>query len=369
MLKLPSYQSLSREQTDIDYLPLDGSHLVVGPPGTGKTIMAIRRAAMIKKKRKRIQFIVYNWTLRQYIQMELKNNEILDQCTVFHTWFCEWYNDNLHQNPPELEKYIYDWVEIFKNIGARVFQKYDHLVIDEGQDLPKEAYTFFQLISTNITVFADENQRIQEHHNSEIKDIKQNLGVERMHLLKRNYRNSLPIAVLASKFYAGLQTGIPELPTRNGRKPHAICAEDLRRQVEYIAGYATDNENKDIAIFVASNKEQYEILKYCQEFKIAGRVQLYVSSARYEHQFIDFAQHGIRLLTYTSSKGLEFDAVFIPSLEKRIPDPESDLEKMRFYVIASRAREDLFFLYSGDELPPLLQGLPAQLFEIRDIRK
>ena len=34
MLKLPSYQQLSKEQDAIYNLPLTGSYLVMGPPGT-----------------------------------------------------------------------------------------------------------------------------------------------------------------------------------------------------------------------------------------------------------------------------------------------------------------------------------------------
>ena len=40
MLKLPPYQELSKEQDTINNLPLTGTNLVVGPPGTGKTTLA-----------------------------------------------------------------------------------------------------------------------------------------------------------------------------------------------------------------------------------------------------------------------------------------------------------------------------------------
>ena len=40
-MKLPPYNLLSREQSDVYELPLEGKFLIVGPPGSGKTVIAL----------------------------------------------------------------------------------------------------------------------------------------------------------------------------------------------------------------------------------------------------------------------------------------------------------------------------------------
>ena len=98
--------------------------------------------------------------------------------------------------------------------------------------------------------------------------------------------------------------------------------------------------------------------------KTRNSVQIYSSDERImeSRRPIDFSTPGIKIIAYASSKGLEFDTVFLLMLEKsRIPldDPAF---KMKFYVMASRARRNLIFHYSG-EPPELLNALPLDLIE------
>ena len=48
-MKLPSSTDLSEEQNEIYWQPLDSRMLVTGPPGTGKTVMALYRGQMVAK--------------------------------------------------------------------------------------------------------------------------------------------------------------------------------------------------------------------------------------------------------------------------------------------------------------------------------
>ena len=204
MLKLPSYQQLSKEQDTINNLPLNDSFLVIGPPGTGKTVLAIYRSAMFKRVNKYSNFILYTRPLRQYIEQATKEVQVDGIASTFHSWFYNWYRENFYRSPPEKTPFEFDWSEVFRdlNVSQRKFEQYDHLIIDEGQDFPKEFYLAMRLIARNITVFADENQRITDKH-SNFKDIQNYLHpksfivlqeIIAIHVLLRYLRvNSMPV--------------------------------------------------------------------------------------------------------------------------------------------------------------------------------
>src|SRR5262245_30936537 len=108
-MRLPSYQDLSKEQDRINDLPADGRHLVIGPPGTGKTVMALYRAAMLKKVKRRSMLLMYSRLLMQYTESAAEELLLDGQVSTFHRWFYDFYWANYGQRPPELERYEYDF--------------------------------------------------------------------------------------------------------------------------------------------------------------------------------------------------------------------------------------------------------------------
>lgn len=365
MLKLPSYQQLSKEQDAINNLPLNSSYMVIGPPGTGKTVMAIYRAAMFKKTGKKSHFMVYSRPLTQYLEQAMKETGVDGIATTLHSWFPRWYWQNFRQTLPQLADWVYDWNAIFEALSRHSsFDRYDHIVVDEGQDFPKEFYLVIRLLTDNITVFADENQRITEQ-NSTLKEIALYAKARDTYKLTRNYRNTRPIAEFAAHFYNGLSTGIPELPVKAGPKPRVVRASSLEAQVEFIARYERTNSDKDIAVFVATTQQQRTIHRLLLG-KTHNPVQMYVSKDK-QLKVLNFQEQGIKVINYQSAKGLEFDTVFLPCLDTRLSAPQSELEKMRFYVLASRAREELYLLYCGSDCPPLIQTVPPALYQSQSI--
>jgi len=363
-MKIPSYQQLSKEQDAIYHLPMTGSHLVIGAPGTGKTVLAIYRANLLRKGGVTSQFLVYSKPLTQYLTQATHDMGLENQTSTMHSWFWNWYKQTIHKDPPQVERFVFDWKQILMALGQKqTFEKYEHLIIDEGQDFPKDFYTVMRLIANNITVFADENQRITET-NSTIKEIQQMLGIKQIHRLTKNYRNTRPVAEFASKFYANISSGIPELPTRKGPKPRLSSTASVAEQYDEISVYARNHTDQEIAIFVPKARDQENALKYLQERRVPNPIQLY-QSGNSKHDEVNFEQPGIRIFAYKSAKGLEFDAVFLPSVENAFAAEMTDIQRMQFYVLASRSRQELVLLQTGSELPPFLRAMSAGLIEHR----
>lgn len=366
MFKLPAYQELSKEQDGVFRLPLSGTHLVVGPPGTGKTVIAVYRAELYKKGGQATRFLMFNNTLNQYLSYAVELRNLGDVTSTFHKWFWEWYKHTYKTDPPQIDDFIFDWQKIHENIaskGLNGFEKFSHLVIDEGQDFPIGMYQVLPLFVDNLTIFADENQRIFEH-NTTVKEIQRTLGLKKIHNLTRNYRNTRQIAEFASHFYAGLDSGIPDLPDRQGSLPRLNVGLPWDNQMRLMSTYAKNNAAKQIGIFAGTKNQVYAIYKSLgSELQGTVPLQMYVSGDRYNSS-IDFSKPGIKIMCYNSAKGLEFDTVFLPLLHERRTDANIDNENMRFFVLTSRARDELIMMSEKDRPPVFMRHVPDSLYRI-----
>jgi superfamily I DNA/RNA helicase len=76
---------------------------------------------------------------------------------------------------------------------------------------------------------------------------------------------------------------------------------------------------------------------------------------------LDFASDNPKLMTYFSSKGLQFETVFIPK-----PTLWNDNDPLTpLYVAMTRTSDRLYFLYSGGE-PTIFDTVPINLFKNDD---
>lgn len=367
MIRLPTYQELSREQDTITNLPLRGRHVVVGPPGTGKTVVALYRAELWRKAKQDSLFLVYNQTLNQYLNFAIQEKKLEDQTDTYYSWFCSWYRKNIGGSVPQHAAYDYDWSAILTAIGrkGRSLERIQNIIIDEGQDFPNQFYTVLDMMAENITVFADENQRITRT-NSTVQEIKKALLVDKTHKLTRNYRNTRPIAEFAAQFYAGQRSGVAELPTRNGPLPYILMNQNLEGQITMIAQYAAANRNKQIGVFVKDNTKQYRIFQGLLERSPGIPVQMYQSRGT-KYKKVDFRSDGVFVLCYPSTKGLEFDTVFHPDPQEWRTDGNPDIDKMKLYVLASRARNELVIMSQDDNVPQVMQHVPQSLYTMRNV--
>lgn len=365
-MKLPTYQDLTKKQDRIYNLPLDKSYIVTGPPGTGKTVMALYRASMYQSRERLCRLIMYSRFLSQYLQSAVNELDLNSAVQTFNSWTWNYYRNHFGRRPPQYEKYENNWKKIsqqlLKNPPSKDSRPY--VIIDEGQDLPSDFYMAVPHLSKSLTVFADENQRISERQ-STLEEIRSRTRIENEVHLKKNFRNTLEIAKVARAFYTGPEDRLPELPDREGRKPVIGNSDNLDDFVEFLLTYEELYSDRDIGVLTQTQSMQRKI-----ENRISGEttntVQYYRREEGKAPPSVNFDKSGIRLVTFASAKGLEFDVVFIPELQQVNLDPKDPSTKMKLYVLVSRAREELFVTYSGSERPEVLDLFPENLMEVRE---
>lgn len=367
-------------QTDssVGDLPVEGNHLIVGPPGTGKTVQAIERTRRLVASGLRTQFLVYNNPLRQYVSRVVRDTGIEAETSTFHSWFWIWYQKRIGCPPPSLEdRFSIDWLQAWQALAKfNDLRTFDALIVDEGQDFPREFYVLARAVARNVTVFADDCQRITRT-GSTVSEIKGYLGVAGISRLRRNYRNTLPVAEFAQTYFTGPHTELPELPDTSGPKPRILAAyrsssssprsfNGEKAQARFIAEYCLEHSNEDIGIFVPEWNSQAELVTRLQDCGLDS-LQSY-KSGKQGATSLDFGGTGIIVLPYGTAKGLEFDTVFIPLMDRSLLQ-SGDSTRMTLYVLASRARRNLYLLFAGDELPPLLRAASPALYDLEHIER
>ena len=367
MLSLPAFEDLDAEQDVILDLPLDTSHLVTGPPGSGKTVMAIYRAQMFSVKKEPTLLLMYSKLLSEYTTAAVKKLGIEGAVRTYSSWFPRFFKMNYGADPPKTDDWAFDWKACWQEILKHGQPKKDrrHAVVDEGQDMPKDFYSVLRLVSPTVTVFADENQQLMDRH-STLDEIKGVLGLQEIHVLKRNHRNTRRIAEVAAHFYTGLRSGVAELPGKKnmGEKPVLVHHAKLNDTIMQIANFANLRPTWTIGVLLPYGDQQKQFYNRLAG-KTTGPVAIYSSKKEIMEgrDPVDFARGGIQIVNYQSAKGLEFDAVFLPELQQWRTDTAGVEFKRKMYVMTSRARHQLFFLYTGEGRPPVVNALPLKLLE------
>ena len=363
---MPGVDDLNKDQDRVLRLPEDGQFLIVGGPGTGKSVVALLRT-MKYHKNNDYAFLTFNKVLltatKQLVDFSL-NSFTLD------SWFGKAYWNIFKEFTPDIEgkKRIPDYDQIMKNLESKgIEEKTYHIIIDEGQDKPTKYYeTLMYFGIENFFIVADQNQQITEDNSSrqELTDLL-GLEVEDVIELKENYRNSHPIGLLSNSFFTDPSSPPPELPSKS--KPslgtpilyeyanYQDCAKLILREAD------RDNRNL-IGIVVANDdlRKVYVDALETTEINLDNPRPIistyFAEDGRVPN--INFAYSGIVVLNDKSIKGLEFDIVFIIIDGFKIYNNDMDSMKKRFYVMSSRAIKKLVLLKSNKDNDSVEQILP-----------
>lgn len=365
MWTLPIYQDLTTDQRLVIDLPLDESHVITGPPGSGKTVMAVYRAQALQKLNEPTMLLMYGKLLSTYTKGAIKSLGVLESTvSTMHAWFPKWFKEVYGELPPMIDKWNFDWHESFEIVGRNPApeQLRQHVIIDEGQDLPREFYQLLGAISRSATVFADENQMIKSDGGSKIKGICAALGTDSQSNLNCNFRNTRSIAVVSGHFYTGAGSAPVELreSAEDGDQPVLDEHGGINEAIEFLVNFEKAHIAEQIGLLLPYDSIMKSFLNGLKG-KTANPVEVYSSNSTVSRlaPSVDFSKPGIKVINWQSAKGLEFDTVALLELQQ-YKNNESSAEsfRMKMYMLTSRAKRELYFMYSGEGEPAIIQTLP-----------
>jgi DNA helicase-2/ATP-dependent DNA helicase PcrA len=398
-MRFPKLTELDKDQNEIyNGAPPEGTVLIIGPPGTGKTVIAFHRAQMLSRLRRNPRVIMYNKVLSQYTSS--RGNVAPDvEVQTLHAWMYNWWKKSIRglSDPPcvDGDRFNHDWNAIqdaaLKKAGVTSGAQHvnwGHLIIDEGQDFPPSMYACLTNVMTvanangcspklAVTVLADENQRLHPGSNSNIEEIRQNLllGPKNFFHLKKNYRSTKQIAEFASCFYVGLRTGKPIAPSSIGELP-VVSWVDRDTEGKFldacatkIARYADSRRTEEIGVLTIRDKVRSSIFNRLNAKLEEKKIKIQSYSSKDEDlkaTNLEFDIPGrVTVINSASAKGLEFDTVFLVDPGALVSLGSGDLDaKMAMYVLSSRPRRFLNVMLVEDaNSKKLMKDVPEAIYE------
>ena len=306
----------------------DNSYIVKGCAGSGKSILALWKAKQIQDEhRGSYMYIVFTKALMQYMADGIKEVGISQRNVDYH-----WHWMNRAGCPSA-----------------------DYIIVDEAQDFSKEDIELFRSKARKaLLLYGDSAQQlytfIQDKKTVSMEDIQYftKFPVEQ---LVFNHRLPKKIARVA-QYINSENDELEERCTEEGtEKPKILEYPTVEKQYDTIIELIQNKHMEDVGILFRQNDEVEEAYNYFQEHG------LNVEAKFGQHMDLDFTSDNPKLMTYHSSKGLQFENVFLPDCTV-----EDDENRNPLYVAVTRTYQSLYILHSGN-LSSLFDDVPEDLYD------
>ena len=328
---------------------------ITGPAGTGKTTLAIQIALEKSTEGKRVLYLCYNENLKSYISSRFGGDGF--DIKTFHGLLNEIAEIDI---PPNADDYFFNETllnKAYDNLSQKEIY-YDHIIIDEFQDLANEGTLLFldRLLSGGLKggnwyLFADyKNQNLYRESVKPENVVDDYLGLPSFKLeLGVNCRNTPSIVDfiqdhIAMDPYREVRRIDGDLPpTRKFYKDNKEQVINLKNTLDNLQKVYDKNE---ILILSAITNGVVEI--YNQEFASSKINKLNFKSEVSK-------QEGPFFSTIKSFKGLEFNTIVIADIDI---DNFIDIRDMnsQLYTAISRGLETVSLHITKDALKLLQES-------------
>jgi len=325
---------LTREQRAIVELRPDRHHLVMGPPGSGKTQVLLHRARWLRQTYKippeGFCVLVYTNVLTYFLRQSLDFLGIpKENVRTFDDWCAELWDQFVRKPKPRTlpdrrGKSFIDFAAVRTGVlqslqaivassasASQPKPNLDFVLVDEGQDLDATAYGILRLATKHLTVFADARQQIFEGGAS-VQEMQKHLSLTGQSAsLLPAYRNSPDIAKLAS-YFGNAYDGLNYLAMER-QKPCLYVANDWDDEIDKLADVLRERRllNHKCGIIVPTNRDLFSVANKLGERGVEVHKAI---AARRGGIPPDFDSLTPTIASYHNAKGLTFDCVLMPKL-------------------------------------------------------
>lgn len=247
----------------------------------------------------------------------------------------------------------------------------DYMIVDEVQDFSiNEILNFKTDTIKSMLLLGDTLQQVYSNRGTSMDNIASSLQLQR-YFLTFNYRLPKTVAKVAELVSVNKQNLVETSRRNNGKtdfpdfpKPAIKKCESREAQLDFIVKQIQKENLDDVGILVPNNDDVKEVFEYLNKKNFDVQVKITAAIAgdpfgRFRQiDTLDFTNpNNPSILTYHSSKGTQFENIFLPFAENGV-------ERSPFYVGMTRTSRRLFITYEN-RLTSLLDEVPKDYFDIK----
>lgn len=354
-IKTPTITDLDTTQINVvRHQPYDSSMFVSGPPGSGKTHVAILRLqVMLNNGFSNILLLLYNHSMYGFLRtvfdkMGIRTNVTIDTKDIFLINVARSLGHVLN-NRNYTEKYDEALNFLLKNSTNR---RYDVIVIDECQDFSDKEMNVLKKMSPKILAVGDMDQTVYKTTPSPF------FNTLPSKKLKTIYRFGKKIAHLAENFAASSESLADKVSVSTNTDVFKISATINSDAIKKIARIIQSKKhtNQSVAILTLTN---VQITDTHQELLENG-ITTFSTKNNSEFRDYNFESNIPIIITPFSAKGMEFDVVILYGFDDEILCKSHFVTKKDkvIYVSLTRTSNELYLIEQSNTYAPLknLQG-------------
>lgn len=318
-------------QTIVLRKKIDKSLIVTGCAGSGKSLIALWKAKEIQNQGYSFLYVVYTKVLKSYMEEAIKAIGLDSVCVgYYHQFFKNSYDDN---------------------------KLFDYIIIDEAQDFSEnQIRNMISRAKIAVHLYGDTAQQLYTFRKNDapisMEDIRYITKYPDVELMF-NHRLPKKIARFAQGLLSDDDDDLEARCKKEGNsKPQIYYCDTLEEQLKTIGNIIVNNDMEDVGILFANNDE----VDYAYDF-FKHKLNIDVEYKNSSENILHFATTLPKLMTYHSSKGLQFENVFMPGCNTNNRDYKNAL-----YVAVTRTYENLYIFHSGD-LSPFINKIDPSLYD------